>query len=204
MRIEWERNSETDVKGYIIRRGSVNREDGTTYPVAQLEYGFELSSHPSVTEHSWIDTGRDNFGAASNMLRPVLGESRNYFWQISAYDEVGNRSAWSDTIRYTLIENPFEFDVVRLSADNYSLTWHYPTASFLQYKVRVYSYYYGRDQVLWDPPLFPRYTTQESILLNEDGTANPFERDCTYVWQLNAIKDDESGAAIYSTFTYQD
>ena len=204
MRIEWERNTETDVKGYIVRRGPVDPTLGNHYPVSQLEYGFELSSHPDVTEHFWIDTGKDNFNQSSNLLSPSLGETRDYFWQIAAYDESGNRSEWSDTVRYTLIENPFSFEVIRLGPDDYSLSWQYPTGGFLQYKVRIYSYYYGQDHVMWDPLLFPGYTTQESIQLNRDGTANPFEQDCTYVWQLNAIRDDESGAAIYTTFTYQD
>ncbi|RQV96569.1 hypothetical protein EH220_05495 [bacterium] len=201
MRIEWESNTETDVLGYIIRRGSVDPQDGSTYPVKQLEYAF----NPNITEYFWIDEGLDNLGTpGANMLSPLLGEPRDYFWQIAAYDESGNRSEWSDTIRYTLIENPFDFEVERLGPDDYSLSWQYPTGGFLQYKVRVYSYYDGPAHVMWDPPLIPGYTTQESIRLNRDGTANEFEQDCTYVWQLNAIRDNTSGAAVFTTFIYSD
>jgi hypothetical protein len=204
MRIEWERSPETDVKGYIIRRGSINPEEGTTYPVSQLEYGLDLSDNPTVTEHYWIDTGRDNFSSPSNLLRPILGEPQDYFWQIAAYDESENRSEWSDTVRYTLIENPFDFSVSQLGPGDYSLNWRYPTSTSLQYKVRIYSNYLGRDDVIWDPPLFHGYTEQQSIRLDSDGSANPLQQDCTYVWQLNAIRDHESGAAIFMTFTYQD
>lgn len=201
MRIEWYANSETDVAGYIIRRGSVDPAEGSTYPLVQLPYAYD----PYETEYFWIDTGLDNLGTpGANMLRPLLGEPRDYFWQIAAYDEAGNQSAWSDTIRYTLVENPFSFEVIRLGEDSYSLAWQYPVGMHLQYKARVYSYYYGFDHVMWDPPLFDGYTTYQSLQLNRDGTANEFQRDCTYVWQLNAIRDDESGAAIFTTFTYTD
>jgi hypothetical protein len=203
VRVEWQRNPEPDVKGYNVWRGSIDPTEGTLYRVADLEYGFELSNAPGVTQHFWIDVGNGAAGAL-NLLAPVLGEPQNYFWQIQAFDETGNRSELSDTIRYTLIENPFETTVTRAGPNSYVLSWRYLTGIALNYKIRVYSSYYGRDSVMWDPPLFPGYTSQESISLNQDETARAFERDCTYVWQLNAIRDHEAGAAIFTLFTYQD
>jgi hypothetical protein len=200
VRVEWQRNPEPDVKGYYIWRGSVDQTEGTRYRVADLEYGFELSNAPGVTRHSWIDVG-NGAGGAHNLLAPVLGEPQNFFWQIQAFDEAGNRSELSDTIRYTLIENPYATTVTRTGPDSYVLGWRYPTGMSLQYKIRVYSNYYGRDSVMWDPPLFPRYTSQETIALNTTGA---FVTDCTYVWQLNAIRDDEAGAAVITLFTYHD
>jgi hypothetical protein len=203
VRVEWQRNPEPDVKGYSIWRGTYNYLEGRRYRIADLEYGFHLPTAPEVTSHSWVDVGNGT-GGARNLFAPILGEPQDYFWQIQAVDESGNLSEFSDTIRYTLIDNPYQTAVTREAENSYSLSWRYPISTGLNYKIRVFSNYYGRDSVMWDPPLFRRYTTQESVLLNEDGTAKAFERDCTYVWQLNAIRDEESSAAIITLFTYQD
>jgi hypothetical protein len=200
VKVEWQRNPETDVKGYYVWRGAFNYLEGRRYRFADLD---NLPSAPSITRYSWIDIGT-GLGGAHHVLAPVLGEPQDFFWQIQAFDESGNTSEFSDTIRYTLIENPYQTAVSREGPNSYELSWRYPIGTGLNYKIRVFSNHYGRDSVMWDPPLFRRYTSQESIMLNEDGTAKAFERDCTYVWQLNAIRDDESSAAIITLFTYQD
>ena len=204
VRVEWQRNPEPDVKGYYVWRGSVDPTMGTTYRVADLEYPIDLPVGAGVTQHFWIDVGNGSTTNSRDVLAPILGEPRDYFWMVQAFDETGNLSALSDSIFYTLIENPYDISVDRADVDNYVLSWRYPIGTSLNYKIRIYSNYYGPDSVMWDPPLFPGYTTQESMLLDRDGTAKAFERDCTYVWQLNAIRDDASGAAVFTTFTYQD
>jgi hypothetical protein len=203
VKLEWQRNPETDVKGYSIWRGTFNYLEGRRYRIADLEYGFHLPTAPGVTRHTWIDVGNGT-GGARDLLAPILGEPQPYFWMIQAFDESGNVSEFSDTVFYTLIENPYQLTVARNAPDSYSLGWRYPIGTGLDYKIRVFSNYYGRDSVMWDPPLFHGYTTQESISLNEDRTARAFEKDCTYVWQLNAIKNDSAGAAVITLFTYQD
>ena len=74
------------------------------------------------------------------------------------------------------------------------------------YKIRVYSVHGGIDDWRWDPPVYRRYESQiDDIFLNEDGSARPFERDCTYVCQLNAVPtSSNSGSAVFTTFVYED
>jgi hypothetical protein len=199
VKVEWQRNPETDVKGYSIWRGTYNYLDGRRYRIDDVEFGSSSGS----AVYSWIDVG-EGTGGADNILAPILNEPQEYFWQIQAYDESGNVSEFSDTVFYALIGNPYQTSVVHEGPHTYLLSWRYPLGMGLDYKIRVYSRYYGRDSVMWDPPLFRRYTSQESIMLNEDGTAKAFEKDCTYVWQLNATRDDESGSAVITLFTYQD
>lgn len=201
MRIEWQRNSETDVAGYRIYRGSVDPADGTEYPLRELRYGLGWPPNPNESIHSWIDTGVDQFGLPSDLLAPRLGETRDFFWRILAFDEAGNESARSDTIQYTLIENPYDLEVSS-GQSGVILSWKYPATGQVMYKVRVYSNHYGPDSVYWDPPVFPRYSSQESVQLNFDGSARFFQSDCTYVWQLNAMRSESEGAAVFHTFVY--
>lgn len=212
VRLEWQRNPEEDLQGYRVRRWSEYTSLSEGPIIADLTVGLELIDGPILT---WIDRGLDENGSNANLLAPLDGMTRGYWWAIQAYDTAGNRSQYSDSIYYRLLDNPYEMSVSRAGPDNYVLSWGYPVGSaesFLSfYKIRVYSGHFGPDSLAWDYRV-TLYTEHNSVTLQSGGASAPMTRDCTYVWQLNAISYavsdthdvDNAGAAMYTTFVYQE
>ncbi|MCC6477051.1 hypothetical protein IT157_08345 [bacterium] len=212
VRLEWQRNPEEDLEGYRVRRWSEHTNLTESPIIADLTVGLELVDGQIL---SWIDRGLDENGTNADLLAPLNGMTRGYWWVIQAYDTAGNRSQFSDSVYYRLLDNPYEMSVDRAGPDNYVLSWFYPVGSaesFLSfYKIRVYSRYWGSDSLAWDY-LVTLYTEQNSVTLQSGGASAPMMRDCTYVWQLNAISNAVSdthdvanaGAATYTTFLYQE
>lgn len=209
-RIEWYRNPENDLASYRVRRWSEHTTAAEAPIIADLTLGVELVDQYIL---NWIDRGVDQFGGDANLLAPVDGDTRGYWWQVQAQDTAGNRSEWSDSVYFRMIYNPYNLNVVG-TGGNVRLTWTYPiggTATLLSfYKIRVYSEWFGRDSLIWDYSV-QLYAENNSVLVGDGGAFAPMTNDCTYVWQLNAVSYVQSdtndvsiaGAAMYTTFRYQ-
>lgn len=211
-RVEWYRNPEDDLSGYRVRRWYEHTTADEAPIVADLAIGVDLIDQFVLF---WIDRGEDQFGDPANLLAPNdQGLTRGYWWQVQAYDTAGNRSEWSDSVYFRMIYNPYNLNIAG-TGDNTRLTWNYPiggTGTYLSfYKIRVYSQWYGMDSLIWDHDL-QLYAENNSVLVGSGGAFRPMTRDCTYVWQLNAVSYVASdtndvalaGSAMYTTFTYQE
>jgi hypothetical protein len=113
-----------------------------------------------------------------------------------------------------MINNPTNMAVVRQAPERYLLTWQFTpnqdTQFISYYMIRIFAYHGGPDSVMWYQQV-NRYGGQESVVLDNDSTARPFQRDSTYVWQLNTVVAGTdsadrapAGSAMYNTFVYQD
>ena len=176
VRLEWYPNSEPDVAGYRIWR---RREDvATRYHgiLRDLRFGVNLDRGPVL---AFLDAGDDFSGAPSNLLAPDRpGDSlstHGWVWYIQAYDEANNHSELSDSIYFRLINNPRNLSVIRQAPGRYSLNWQFtanndPGGMAYYYMIRVYQTAGGLDSVMWHEQV-NRYGDQNSVILNEDGTA---------------------------------
>lgn len=213
VRLEWYRNPEDDIQGYRVRRWHEHDNANEGYVVADLVIGVDVLNDEII---SWVDRGNDQFGSPAHLLSPNdQGTMRGYWWQVLAYDTAGNRSAYSDSVYYRMIWNPYNMSVTRFAADDYRLSWNYPiggASTFLSfYKLRVYSAWYGRDSLVWDNQVI-LYGDANSVTLGVGGASTPMVDDCTYVWQLNAVSYAASdthdvalaGSSVYRSFTYQE
>jgi len=206
-RIEWYRNPETDLSSYRVRRWSEQTTAAEAPIIVDLSLGVDLVDQFVLY---WIDRGNDQFGGPANLLAPNdQGLTRGYWWQVQAVDTAGNRSAWSDSVYFRMIYNPYNLNVVG-TGENVRLTWTYPigsTGSYLSfYKIRVYSQWYGRDSLIWDYSV-QLYAENNSVLVGSAGAFSPMTHDCTYVWQLNAVSylaSDTNDVALAGSAMYRD
>lgn len=211
VRLEWYRNPEDDVSGYRVRRWSEQTVADEAPIMADLSLNVDLIDQPILF---WVDRGDDQFGDPANLLAPVEGFTRGYWWQVQATDTAGNRSEWSDSVYFRMMHNPYNL-AAQGGGDNLRLTWNYPiggASTYLSfYKIRVYSAWYGVDSLKWDYQV-QLYSDANSIQFGEGGAYGTLTPDCTYVWQLNAVSYVASdnndlplaGAAQYTTFVYQE
>jgi len=211
VRIEWYRNTEDDLESYRVRRWSERTIAEEAPIIADLSLDVDLIDAPVLF---WVDRGDDQFGDPANLLAPIDGSTRGYWWQVQAVDTAGNRSQWSDSVYFRLMYNPFNLNTAG-SGENMRLTWNYPiggASTYLSYyKIRVYSAWFGVDSVKWDYQV-QLYSDANSILFGEGGAHGTLTPDCSYVWQLNAVSlvaSDSNdvalaGAAQQKTFVYSE
>jgi hypothetical protein len=203
--LEWDPNPEPDINGYLIWRCNEWSDPERRYLVADLRRDIDFfdGEDPVI----WIDQ------SDSLMPDPSNNNTRGYYWELQAYDDAGNISAYSERAYYRLLNNPYNLAVARAGSDIYQLSWRYSFNSdvFLSYyMVRVYMAAFGPDSIVyqWREP---RYGSQESISMAFSQQSGRLIPDSTYVCQLNAITvrpstahtDSLAGAAVSTTFRYQ-
>jgi len=200
IRIEWYRNPEEDLKGYAIYRRGENESDFPETPIGQLIIGQNLSP---TAEPYFVD--RDTWNLQPN---DTTGDTRGYWYAVRAYDQVGNTSEFSQSAYYRLIWNPRNFDVTDPSPGVHYLEWTYesgPEVIIDYYMIRVW------DEETAQPMWWMKYTefsSAQRLLLNADGSAQPFVSGRTYVWKLSVIANSQyptrapAGSAVKTTFVY--
>ncbi len=216
VRIEWYESPEPDVAGYRMWRRREDQLPLDRVIIRDLRYGVNLVREPVM---AWIDGGDDYTGFPANLLAPDQGEedtmsTHGWVWYIEAYDTSGNRSTLSDSMYFRMINNPNSMAVVRQAPGRYVLMWQFTpnqdTQFISYYMIRIFEYDGGPDAVMWYQQV-NRYGGQESVVLNNDSTARPFQFNSTYVWQLNVVVEGTdsldrapAGSATYTMFVYQD
>ena len=111
------------------------------------------------------------------------------------------------------MNNPYFMTVVRDSANRYAVTWSFnpnPDILLSFYMLRVYSSVGGPDSVVWWLKT-QRYESQETVYMDFSQSQGPLVAGQTYVCQINSIEnrrteshaDSLAGAAVYTTFVYQ-
>lgn len=202
IRLEWYRNPEEDLAGYLVyRRGEYDAEFPQT-SIGNLILGQNLS--PSIDPY-FVDLDSPN-------LQPndTSGDSRGYCYVVRAYDQSGNISDFSPTAYYRLINNPHDFGVSNAGLGQYYLDWSFesgPEVFFDYFMIRVW------DAETGEPMWWMKYTEFSSmhrVLLNANGSAQPFVSGRTYVWKLSVVANSNpptrspAGSAVKTSFVYQD
>lgn len=211
--LEWYANPEPDVMGYRIYRAPESWNPYRGYAVADLRIGSDIE--PGRSRYVWLDNGDSVGGARRELLAPdpETNLTRGYYWTIAAYDTAGNRSSLSIAAYYRLLNNPYNVSVVRDTTNVYSVTWNYdlnPDVLLSFYMLRVYSAVGGTDSVVWWLKT-QRYLSRETVFMDFSQSQGPLVAGQTYICQINAIDnrlteshvDSLAGAAVYSTFVYQ-
>jgi hypothetical protein len=198
--VEWYRNLEDDLGGYLVYRHDEGETEFPTASIGNLILRQNLS--PNIDPY-FVDMDTWN-------LQPndTTGETRGYWYAVRAYDQLGNVSEFSEATYYRLIANPLSFNVTGSAVSGYYLEWTYessPGVLIDYYMLRVWDA--GTNEPMW----WMRYTEFSSthrVLLNADGTAQPFVSGRSYVWKLNVVANSgqptrsPAGSAVKRTFVY--
>jgi len=113
--LQWDPNTEDDLAGYQIWRMA---EDDTNQTFLLLQ-NLSLTQLTSIEQPEFTDMSPE---VAPN---PFTGFGRGYYYYITAYDDMGNQSAASDTAYYKLLKKPQSLSV---DADLDTVRWSYPIA----------------------------------------------------------------------------
>lgn len=201
IRLEWYRNLEEDLVGYLVyRRGEYDAEFPQT-PIGNLILGQNLS--PSKDPY-FVDLDWRN-------LQPndTSGDSRGYRYAVRAYDQSGNYSDFSQTAYYRLINNPRDFAVSNPSPGQYFLQWSFesgPEVFFDYFMIRIW------DEETGEPMWWLKYTefsSTHSVLLNVNGSSQSFVAGRSYVWKLSVVANSNpperspAGSAVKTSFVYR-
>lgn len=200
IRIEWYPNTEEDLAGYLVYRHGEEDSLFPNTPVENLILGQNFSPYE---DPYFVDYDREN-------LQPndTTGDTRGYYYAVRAYDVSDNISGFSDIAYYRLITNPSSFSVSNPSSGEYYLKWTYesgPEVFFDYFMIRVW------DSETGERAWHMKYTDfgrTHNVLLNVNGTAQPFVSGRRYVWKLNVIANSNppqrspAGCAVKTDFVY--
>lgn len=167
----WKPNSEEDISGYIVYRSS-----------ADLEDKFEIIADVNAFGLGGIDT---------TVIDNTVSFGTDYRYFLKAYDQAGNRSQSSDTIRYRLYEKVYLSEPTGTITDYQPIfKWHdnnYSNAG--EYLIRLEAL--DTQEVIWisrfQPPNYGDF--YQSIPYNKDGYANQLslESGISYKWCIELI-----------------
>jgi len=171
--LEWYQNPDEDISGYRIYRAEISPDSG-----------FKLLVDISAFGVSGVDTCYIDTSAYLNV---------DYFYYQCAYDQAGNKSPRSDTIRYKLID---KVDLLEPYGEIHTncptFTWQDFTNFAYEYVIRVEEVY--PRKVIWISRISrPNYGDfLQSISFNNDGTAhqNELTDGENYQWRVDIIADE--------------
>lgn len=201
IRIEWYPNSEEDLAGYLVYRRSENETEFPETSLGNLTLGqnFPADEDPYYSDYDTPVLKPDEF----------TGDSRGYYYAVRAYDQMNNLSDLSALAYYRLIPNPGGFAVTSADSGVYYLEWTYESGPDIidYYMIRVWDKNTEQPQPMWWKK-YRDWGSELSVLLNDDGTAEPFVSGTDYVWKLSVVanSDDPSrapaGCAMRRSFNY--
>ena len=168
--LEWHPNLEEDISGYKLYRTG---ED--------IENKFALIADINAFKIS----GADTF-----FIDDSVNLNIDYFYYLKAYDQAGNKSEPSDTIRYCLIEKAEPSKPSGTINDIHPLfEWYYFARDAYEYVIRVEIF--SPREVIWISRIRrSNYTDfSQKIFYNSDGSAvlNSLESGVTYQWCIKSI-----------------
>jgi hypothetical protein len=187
--VEWYRNPEPEMEGYIVYRAADTSESRElTFVRADTVFAYPLN--PTLSDTEYVDTDV-TFGTM-------------YYYYIRALDISENKSIPSDTVRYTLTPRPGEClpDMSEQAQVKPEFSWKY--SNDFQYGI---NYYYIRVENLttresvWFYGV-PRldYTGQGQIVkydIDGNATEPALSSAYTYRWKVDAIgRQDSEGYEI--------
>ncbi|MCD6233919.1 MAG: hypothetical protein J7K63_02615 [Candidatus Marinimicrobia bacterium] len=187
--LEWYRNPDPELEGYIIYRAPDTSETGELDYVA-VDTVYTYSFNPALSDTEYVDTDIE-FGTL-------------YYYYIRALDVSENKSDPSDTVRYNLTPSPgnCEPNLSEKAPVKPEFSWKFPND--FQYSI---NYYYIRlenittRQTVWfyGIPRFDYTGHGQSVTFNTDGkAAEPvLSPNYTYRWKVDAIgRQDPAGFEI--------
>ena len=169
--LEWYQNPDEDISGYKIYRADVSPDNDFKLLVDVNAFGIG-GEDTSFTDNSV------NFNV-------------DYFYFLKAYDQAGNKSPRSDTIRYGIVEKVgLNYPSGEISDINPVFEWqdfyHYSSNEYLIRVEKIYP-----KEVIWisrmSPPNYGDYL--QSISFNNDGMAqqNELTDGVSYKWRVDII-----------------
>ncbi len=201
--MEWYRNPEPELEGYIVYR-AVDTSKTRELLFVRVDTVFAYPQNPTLSDTEYVDTDIE-FGTM-------------YYYYIRALDISENKSLSSDTVRYTLTPRPSDCtpDMSKRSEAKPEFSWKY--SNDFQYGI---NYYYIRVENLStrEPVWFygvPRldYTGQgQTVKYDIDGhaTEKSLSSEHTYRWKIDAIGrqdfegyDIEGSESRWITFQVED
>lgn len=189
IRLEWYRNPDPELEGYIVCR-ALDTSETDELKFYAVDTVFAYSLNPTLSDTEYVDTDI-TFGT-------------QYYYFIRALDISENKSAPSDTVCYILAPSPGDCrpNLAEKASVKPEFSWKF--SNDFQYSI---NYYYIRlenittRQIVWfyGVPRFD-YTGQgQSVNYNADNkAAEPaLSPDYTYRWKVDAVgRQDPAGFEI--------
>lgn len=170
--LEWHPNPEDDLSGYKLYRAAyaeLGEPEGEFTLIADIN-AFSLSG----TDTSFIDD--------------LVQFSTDYYYYLRAYDQAGNKSVPSDTIRFSLIPKIDPLTPTgQLSAPPVNIEWYDNTDSASEYIIFLETV--APRNVIWISRFRrPNYGDSfQSIPFNFDGNATALISGQSYRWCMKVI-----------------
>lgn len=168
--LEWHPNLENDLAGYKLYRAGDD-----------IKNKFE-----KIADINAFTVG----GADTFYIDDLINFNTDYFYFLKAYDQAGNLSVPSDTLRYRLIPkveptSPYG----TISSPQPAFEWYDFSSETFQYVIRI-EVFLSREVIWISQFRRPNYTDfLQKIAYNCDGTAtiSSLNSGTTYQWCIKAI-----------------
>ncbi|MDD5582182.1 MAG: hypothetical protein PHS99_03075 [Candidatus Marinimicrobia bacterium] len=187
--LEWHRNADPELEGYIIYRAPDTSETGELkfFPIDTV---FTFALNPVISDTMYVDTDI------------TLGTM--YYYYLRALDVSENKSEPSDTVRYALAPPPSDCRPTLSQKAQLIPEFSWKFSNDFQYSI---NYYYIRlenittRQVVWFYGVERKDYTGggQSVNFNADNTATEpvLSGEDTYRWKVDAIgRQDPAGFEI--------
>ncbi len=154
---EWEPNNEEDLEGYEVWRMA----EDDSLQVFELFEILSLSQMSNADEPDYFDR------TAAAGPDPNTGQSRGFYYYVTAYDGDGNISAPSDTVYYKLLRKPLAASIDSTFAN---VRWSYPYNLEMDIKFIIRVTRQETGQYIWSAQVGSGQDPY-AVPFNFDGTA---------------------------------
>lgn len=170
--LEWHPNPEEDLSGYKL------------YRAAYTEWDIPEGKFSLIADINAFSLG----GTDTSYIDDLVQFSADYYYYLRAYDQAGNKSVSSDTIRFSLIPKTDPLTPTgQISAPPVNFEWYDFTNSASDY-ILFLETIAPRNDIWISPFRRPNYGDFfQSIQFNFDGNAEALISGQSYRWCIKAI-----------------